>query len=288
MALLIFLVLLLGELLSQASDLWLAGEGRSRRNQNGRAIADVVRRELKGALLPINPSNQAGLQLVVNPTLSADYLNPSAIFWQMPMATDQQFGDVAEVGYFVAWDDLQPQLRRFYASLAVPGATSSPSSNTNFLIRSAPDNWINNDVLDAACPADASRNYEGLFAENVVGLWIRCLDPEGNPIAKDASGAAYGNTFDSRRGYQYTDSDGQTVVKAAGSLPPLVEISLAQLDTRHRRRIDTQLKQKILSRTAETATASEFVTAALKDTAFNPIREGLHSYTMTVFLQNSR
>ncbi len=302
MVILSLLVVLLASMMDRISQAWMTGEGRSRANQSGRAIADVMRTELQGALLPIevpiddddDDEDEAevakieNLQFVVNPTLPAEYQNRDSIFWQAPVATDRAFGDVAEIGYFVAWDGLQPQLRRFYASLTQTSPSGEVTADPNFQIYKNPTNWITSDILAAASPADEPNDYRGLFAENVLGFWIRCLDPEGNPITQDADGNAFANGFDSRRGYRYQDGSGQMVTKVGSALPAVIEISLALIDPRFAQRIEPALKAKIISGTGQAETASEFVEAAIADAGLEAIRPGLRAYTTTVFLRNSR
>lgn len=282
------LVVLLASMLDRVSQAWMEGEGRSRRNQSGRAISDLMRKELQGALLPIQIDNVTGLQFVVNPPLPADYQNRDSIFWQAPVAATSEFGDVAAVGYFVAWDGLEPQLRRFYASLTQTSPAGVVTADPNFRIYDAPTDWINAAILEAACPADAANDYRGLFAENVVGFWVRCLDPEGNPITQDASGASFSDGFDSRRGYRYANASGPTVIKPACALPAVVEISLALVDARYAQRIDAALKANIIAGTSRSETASEFVDDVQTNAAFEAIRPGLRAYTTRVFLRNSR
>ncbi len=301
MVILSLLVVLLASMMGRISEAWMTGEGRSRANQSGRAIADVMRTELQGALLPIevpiddDDDDDAeeieeidNLQFVVNPSLPAEYQNRDSIFWQAPVATDKTFGDVAELGYFVAWDGLQPQLRRLYASLTQTSPSGEVTADPNFRIYKNPTDWITRDILEASSPADEPNDYRGLFAENVLGFWIRCLDPEGNPITQDADGTAFANGFDSRRGYRYRDGSGQMITKVGSALPAVIEISLALIDPRSAQRIDPALKAKIISVTAQAETASEFVEDAIADAGLEAIRPGLRAYTTTVFLRNSR
>ena len=288
MVILSLLIVLLASMMDRISEAWMTGEGRSRANQSGRAIADVMRTELQGALLPIEIDDVDDLQFVVNPSLPAEYQNRDSIFWQAPVATEKTFGDVAEVGYFVAWSGLQPQLRRFHASLTQTSPSGEITPDPNFRIYKNPADWITADILEAASPADEQNDYRGLFADNVLGFWIRCLDPEGNPITQDADGTAFADGYDSRRGYRYQDGSGQLIVKNECALPAVVEISLALIDPRFAQRIDSTLKAKIISGTGQAETASEFVEDAIADAGLEAIRPGLRAYTTTVFLRNSR
>ena len=291
MAILSILVVILSQMINQASTAWARGESNKERMQDARAVVEFMSNELQSALLPVNRPTQTGIQFVVNPAAitSGTFNNRDSVFWQTPQATDQTQGDVAEVGYFVRWDTTsvpgnpRPILCRFFVN---PG-------DPNFLIYSTVTPWLSDAMLDAAAPGiksanDPSKNYQGLFAENVLGLWVTALDPIGQPITLDATGANITGSFDSRMGYQYTDSNGATQIQSACSLPAAIDLGLVTLDSRSAKRITPGLPAKIQTLAATSASAQAFVATAQSDPAFLPIIQGLRYFQTKVFLQNSK
>ncbi|MBW8863455.1 MAG: prepilin-type N-terminal cleavage/methylation domain-containing protein [Verrucomicrobia bacterium] len=152
-AVLSVMVLMLMEVLNRTSSAWTLGQAQAERRQSARSVADVIARELEPALMPV---------------------------WQAPIAADRSRGDVAEVGYFLKWklpvpndpknDVWRPQLCRFFVN---------PTERDNYLILTNPTQWLSVDLLDSVAPATAGSGYAGLFAENVIGFWVRCYDKNG-------------------------------------------------------------------------------------------------------------
>lgn len=251
------LVVALFAVVSQVSGAWQQAQARIESRQSGRAILDYLSRELQMAQLPADRSlfyssptaqpqaAQLGLQFLINPpTVSASrFLNPQAAFWQIPVVGNSN-GGMAEVGYFVRWDTNvagQPRsmLCRFLA----------PPGDSNYFIYSAPNNWISDAIIDAVAPGVADPNqsaqsYRGWFADHVAGLWVKALDPQGNPIETNALGTAYATgAYDSRKGYCYVETNGTNVTESGYSaastnyqmlatLPASVEVALVVLDAR--------------------------------------------------------
>lgn len=302
-AILAVLVILLSGVFGGVSKTWQLGQSNAERMQVSRAINDFARSDLRGALLPINRTDKSNLQLVVNPSqISSDYRNADSIFWQSPVASEQSQGDVASIGYFVKWDvsrpsNPRPALCRLYIS-----EVSNPA---NFLVYSQNGGtvpWLTDAIIQAAAPADRAHAYEGLLAENVVAMFVQCLDSQGRTIVKDWIGAAFSNNgFDSRLGY--TDGSGartEDSTDTAGNkspicvLPSVVRLSLVLIDESSARRI-TPTHRTILSSlaAAEAAKApkgdaSSYITAALADNRLKGIREGLRPATTEVNLLNAR
>jgi len=288
MAILSLLVVMLSQMVNQAATAWARGESNKERMQDARAVVEFMSNELQSALLPVNRPTQTGLQFVINPAAitSATFNNRDSVFWQTPQATDQTQGDVAEVGYFVRWDtsvpaNPKPILCRFFVNPRDP----------NFKIYSAPTAWLSDTILDAVAPGkkstDPAKNYQGLFAENVLGLWVTALDPTGQPITLDAAGASI-TGFDSRKGYKYTDSSSATQTQSACSLPAAIDLGLVTLDSRSAKRITTDLQTKIQTLASTSTSAQAFVASAQSDPAFQPIIQGLRYFQTKVFLQNSK
>ena len=188
-------------------------------------------------------STQANLQLVIDPSQIATsdssggpaYLNSDAIFWQAPLATETTFGDIAEVGYFVKWipngSNLNPTLCRFFVNPST-GSAGIFSQNPNFLIYTNPasalgtdssSGWLTSALLAKVAPADKANGYVGLFAENVLGMWVQSYGINGVELSPNHS------NFDSRVGYQL--QTGQSNGKAEQRyLPALIRVSIAQID----------------------------------------------------------
>lgn len=279
-----FLVVFLGMVLRQMGVAWMSGEARTRNRENGRTIAEFIGRELKGALPPID-SGSKGLQLVLNPSaIPTTCKNRDALFWQAPLATNRSYGDIAAIGYFVRWDTSTPNrpkalLCRFFVNPAVPDPDHEGQSlpNPRFRIYDQPETWLSGAILDDVAPGDKANDYRGLFAENVLGLWVTCLDRNGAVI----SGASSGGSFDSRTGY-----------KGSGNiqyyLPAMVEISFVIVDSRAAGRIDSALQAVIAGQVRQASSAAEFVSLASGNGQMIPIRTGLRAYSKKINLLNSR
>jgi uncharacterized protein (TIGR02599 family) len=293
MTVLAIVVVMMSQMLITTQNAWSLGEANKERMQKARALSDFIGNELRAALLPINRTNTSNLQFVVNPAsiTAATFNNHDSMFWQAPLATDQTIGDVAEVGYFVQWDNSNAanphsQLCRFFVNHG-SGTTPDP----NFLIYSSPAAWLSNATLQSVAPANRSNSYKGLFAENILGFWVQCLDPLGQPIVKDASGGAFtGDAFDSRRGYTYTDSTQtpSTIVVAACALPPIIALSVVTIDSGTASRIGATQKTAITTLVGSSANASAFVTSALSSSSLQAIRRGLRSYQTRIYLPESK
>lgn len=304
MAILVGLVLLLGHMLSQTERAWSQTEAAKERMQNARALADFVGNELRAALLPVDRLDKRSLQFVLNPSnISARYRNRDALFFQSPSTSERSLGDVAEIGYFVKWDLSNPdnprsQLCRFQVN---PGNTTRTAAgdtvveaHPNYLIYTAPTAWLSDAILEAVAPAGKG-GYEGLFAENVVGLWLKCVYYDGRPITKSRAGADFIDAdFDSRQGYRPPDGSDNQRYNAAGNvieecmLPPAVDIGLVLADNASA----TKIRPDEMAALGELQTVSDsaysFVNRALADDRLIAVRAGLRSYQIRIYLQNCR
>lgn len=274
-----FLVTILAQATSNVSDMWVSTQKRTNQQQSERAIMDFVGRDLEEALLPIIRNDQQSLQLIRNPAgLAAAYQSGNTLFWQAPIATDSRFGDIAVVGYFVKWTGSKAVLCRLFVNPPGPPDPAKPAEAANYLVYSAPDNWITNDVIAAAAPADKDHSYLGLMAENVVGFWAEPLDAHGQVITTPAD-------FDSRTAY--TDSAGKAF--AAGALPPAFRISIAILDARTAARLSSSAQANSLQTLANSsANADTFMKNVEAEPSLTPIYQGLRAYTTSIPLINSR
>jgi hypothetical protein len=165
-------------------------------------------------MLPLQVGNQSSLEFLINPSLgSTTYSNRDNIFFQAPVTTNTSpnvAGEVAEVGYFVQWQGTTAQLCRFLVN-PIDTTTTPPQANTNFLIYPIPPAtssvWLTSSIIKSVAPG-TSPNYQGLLAENVIGLWINAFDKNGNVVC------ASGSSYDSR---------------STANLPAVVEVSILVL-----------------------------------------------------------
>jgi uncharacterized protein (TIGR02599 family) len=180
-----------------------------------RECLDLIGRDLQSAQIPWdrwNPSSNtaSSYQFITNPTATSSWENANSIFWQAPVGpnsgTASEYGNVAEVGYFVVNDVSQAsnqtrlQLRRFY----VPPTDSSGALNSDYKIYNSEgltsDVWLDQGLVSKFAPTnnkiDVDTGLPGWVADGVIAMWARPLDKEGNVIA----GA---NSFNSREGYSY-------------------------------------------------------------------------------------
>ncbi|MDR1304424.1 MAG: type II secretion system GspH family protein [Verrucomicrobiales bacterium] len=253
------LVALLASIMGSVQQMWLQIDAQNQRQANGRLLISFIANELQTAAIPRLPAPAAlinsgtapidtpGLQFVVNVsgddsnsrvTIDRQFLRPHAIFWQAPAAATKTLGNVTELGYFVRWDtDTKPgrllaQLCRFQIDPAdSPAATET---DTNYLIYETSgtrgEKWLTAELINEVAPgsADLDKNYKGVFADNVLALWIRCLDTDGEPITRDIAGRATGYAFDSNWGF----IDSRDRRHPAPCLPPMVEIAIVTVDSR--------------------------------------------------------
>jgi hypothetical protein len=258
----VLLVVLLAQISGSVSFAWKSGNSNAERRQNGRALTDFIAQELRAAILPVGGSsaNQTNLQFVLNPdAVTVENRNPSALFWQAPMARNSAAGDLAEYGYFVRWGTGNPpraSLCRFMAD----------SGSSNYLVYSN-QSWVDDALLARAAPADSAHGYLGLFAENVVGFWTRCLDKNGVQLA--AADAQY---------------DSRTMT----NLPASVEVSLVLLDERTAGLVNASLRAQLRDLVNSSTNAADCI-AKIQGTAdLGILAKGARSYTTRVFLENAR
>jgi uncharacterized protein (TIGR02599 family) len=249
-ALLVILSTLLFGVVYQTNNVWQQGSSLINSRQRARNIFDFMQRDISSAALPADRSQTNSLQFVTSPSqLDSSYQNPHSIFFQAPVATDTTYGDVAEVGYFVRWDTsnaANPRgvLCRYFVN------PENPTATVNFLIYSNPAAWLTDALINTVAPGvvdkvDSANSYRGWMADDVIALWVRCLDSDGNPILKNGKAVSYAPaySFDSRLGYLYTGPKGNIIktgyqdatvsgrpYKVLCTLPRMVEIALVLLD----------------------------------------------------------
>jgi len=275
------LMIFLVQIASAVANTWSSSNGRTERRQNGRAVVDFIGRELRGAALPAGTLAIAGrpnLQFVLNPNVNpgiGDYENPSALFWQAPLATETSQGDMATIGYFVRWTGRQASLCRLFVN------PSDTAGNYQVYNSAQINNWVTKTVLDQAAPATSNTGYVGLFADNVIGFWARCFDSGGNLISTSG-------TFDSNTGYTPKDSAGNVLSPVvAPALPTSVEISVVLLDSRAATQVTTGMVSTIQQLVKQSASAADFMSTLPANTALRPLFSGASAHTLRVYLENA-
>lgn len=198
------LVLVLVAISNHALRTWSRNENKSDLREAARSAINLMGSELRQAALPVYRGDTKGLQFVVNPSsVSAAFKNRDCIFWQAPVASSRTKGDLAIVGYFIRKDGNVPKLCRFFVNPDDP----------DYQIYSSPDAWVTDDLLNSKAPANEASDLQGVFLENVPGMWITVYSDAATPYAAD---------YDSR---------------TAKVLPARVEISLALMDKTGARRV---------------------------------------------------
>jgi type II secretory pathway pseudopilin PulG len=283
----VIIVVMLAQATLLSSSTWLNVQGRIERHQSARAILDSMRADLGNALLSLNPTGSSdpahrdGLQFILNPDLPEELKNPSALFWQAPIAPDSKAGEVAEVGYFVKWDtsdskNPRPNLCRFFVG---------SDNEEAFQIYKTPNQWLTADLVKSVAAADKQSNYAGLFAEDVVGFWARCMkwdDAKKDMIPIDDDVKAQ---FDSREGFdpKRDPATGRTVTKR---LPFAVELGIVLIDERHASLI-TASEQTVITRLVnEAVSPAEFVKKAQDEPTLKKVVKGMRAYSSTIPLKN--
>jgi prepilin-type N-terminal cleavage/methylation domain-containing protein len=301
MSVLVVLVFLYVGFFDEASRAWLTGSGNAERRRSARALTDYIAGELKSALLPVQTVDNTGkgnLQFIIDPPLSqvsTDYAYADSIFWQGPLATETTYGDLAEVGYFVQWDDTTPtapcpKLCRFFVNPSTTDTTGNITPNANFLIFDPlPTRWLSTSLIKTVAPASQASGYLGLFGENVLGLWVRSYGLDGQELPRN---------YDSRAGYtcHFNSTDASGVTQnwtEMRYLPAKVQVSIAQIDSQNAHRLalaETQLKQ--LTNATTIRDAEGFLKAFRQATAgtpsLKPLLPGLRIYATEVQLSNAR
>ena len=174
---------------NSTAQIWSGGERTVENNQTGRAVLEIIARELSQAVvssrLPFvqNPSLPPG----ANQRTSSNGVTSDGIFWVAPLISTSG-GDLCEVGYYLTNTF---ELKRFF----VP-----PSDTNNYKVLTAtPMNytphptgsgngtnghpnaalWVTNFVT---LKDSNNRPLSNTVAGGVLNLFIRCLDINGDPI----------------------------------------------------------------------------------------------------------
>ena len=295
-AILGLIVTVLAALISKASQLWILTEAQNQRRSTGRALLQFIARDLETSVIPASypaiSSSGGNLQFITSSTnaIPSSLLNPHAVFFQAPVASDRSRGDLAEIGYFIRWDT-QSQPGTAKAQLCRLEIDPSDTQNYNIYSTNAdgtPATWLSSTIIDQVAPATAAKNYQGWFADNVIALWIRCLDSQGQPILQTASGVTLngGYGFDSRQGYIAPSSG---TAQHAPALPASVEIALVTVDVDTAKRITTPIAaspgspQDFDKDQSATGSLAHFVA-----TLPTGIKPGVQVFSTRIYLKNSQ
>lgn len=223
---------------------WERGEHQVEVAQNGRAILNLMERDLTRARV------SHVMQLAQNPNIASllsggetQLSNSSSLFWWAPYQ-DAASG-LCEVGWYLAQNpaatDPQQRYRLYRLFRPLTLAQSKLTPGTYDLTRGI--YWLSSSGIDQATFNDRS----SVVFSGALGFWVSCLDRNGNAIpdlaTKDIlaspmrfnSGARFqmaakGGTFEDGSTTQYTDSNTQTL--AAELLPDSVKIVLLLTDER--------------------------------------------------------
>lgn len=275
------LLVFLAQVANVVAKTWTDSQGRAERRQNGRALVDFIARDLRGAALPVNsgtPRTVPNLQFVLNPpTVEARDRNPSALFWQAPVGTTTAMGDMAVLGYLVRWDDSGSYPRAMLCRLFLnPGDPLHRIYTPGHV-----DSWVDSQMLDAATPGTRASGYRGLFADNVIGFWAKCLDVKGNVVTNLTD-----RGFSSRQDYSGRDGSNAVVTYKAPVLPTSVEISIVLLDSRAASRITSSMKEGLMQVVRDSDDADSCVKSLQSNASFKPIIQGTTAHTLRVYLEN--
>ena len=261
-AILSAIALFLASLLGTVNRAWVAGEQQVSEFQDGRAICELMSRELSQAV--ISPR----LQFIQNPgsldTLltgsTTQVANSDAIFFQTVSSGSDPLGNVNEVGYYLTHRTDSAGNEHFELQrLSVPPTDPSQPLGTikpnpayhiydspspvvyNTSATSIMPSWIN--LNGTAFSGSTRKDFEYFsttVSDGVIGLWIRCLDGNGDliPWLSSADGSTAPIKFNSTAHFQ-SSIPGQsasfkytspTTTAQANLLPAVLEISVITLD----------------------------------------------------------
>ncbi len=188
MVVLSIIIAAIAGLSNSTAQIWSSGERTVENNQTGRAVLEIIARELSQAVM------SSRLPFVQNPTLPASAnqrtsngIVSDTIFWVAPL-TSTSGGDLCEVGYYLT-DTFE--LKRFFVPPSeannykvltatpidyTPRPTGS-GSGTNGHPSAAL--WATNFVTVSD---SNNRPVSNTVAGGVLNFFIRCLDINGDPI----------------------------------------------------------------------------------------------------------
>lgn len=222
------LLVLLASLVTGVNRAWTRGEQQVTEFQDGRAMLELISRELTQAA--ISPT----LQFVHDPSLNGapQRANSDCVFWLAP-TTSTPSGNLAEIGYYLSENFSNSgsevyQLKRFY----VP-----PTDTPNYQVFTSP-----NQPTDMAAPwvtnvINTNASLSTTVASGVLAFWARCLDRNGDPIPWLPASSGGGGRYNSAAHFQPAIAGQAFSFKytslstvRANLLPTFVELVVVTLD----------------------------------------------------------
>ncbi len=226
------LMLILAGVSSQVSKLLTTGISQNQNRVTARAAMSFMARELKQAAIAKQKTYAVGttpvsaLHLVINPsTITAPYMNPDAVFWQAPIATTTTSGDIAEVGYFVFRQEKTDVTGKQVYHSDLMRLFVNPTDTTNYRIYGQPGLWVDTGLLDKFIPTKLN-NYQGLFLENVVGLWVMPYKDNGRPM-----NTVLGPNVEMTTDHAYDSRHNNVPSAPIDRLPSMVQVSMLVADS---------------------------------------------------------
>jgi len=243
MAVLVVMVTFLITMLGHSSRAWVLGERRVYTDQNGRAIFDLMARDLSPAIA------DKRYQFVVMPgsalaSKNADIVpNSSAVFFMSPIGDN---GEACAVGYFLTANNPKKSYRLNRLFLK-PGDLGFPTFEsyvaTDFNDMSSKAVWVDK-IPASAFTVTGNSTSTTILSEGVIGLWASANDARGNPVpvastkAKEVTALDFSSAARFAMASQGAFADGSTFRYLAGStlqankLPSSLTIGLALIDPR--------------------------------------------------------
>lgn len=231
----------------------------------------------------LKPAATSGPQLQIVTSSSAILSGscaplPHAAFWQM--ASEAGSGrSMALVGYFVRWIQDGTAKRPALCRLYVP-ATSADYGDLYL----SGTTWLDNALLEGNAPG-SSPSYKGWFADNVLSIWFRALDANGNPIRTNAASSLFpGGSFDSRQGYSFVGLSG-TCQAQGPALPASMEVAVVVVDGA-RLQGNSQTYPPVAGLGSDPAAFWDDIQTSMADTSIpRNIRDGLRVYSSRIPLR---
>lgn len=251
-AVLVVLVGVLAMTMNMVQALWVGSRQNVETRQSGRAALELLAREASAAV--VSPRTQ----FVQTPDLVSKIpglvAEAPSLFWMVPGQSTVD-GNLTEVGYFLTRsdDDRTYQLWRMHVSPdnedgyyrganayeVEPSTARRPYSFANEAL------WVTG-LPAAAFDPDSPSSVVSVVADGVVGLWIRCLDAQGNPIPwlseepsynsdtiQFSSGASFqmpptGSTVETGESFVYAAGPTETAARTepANRLPASMEVTM--------------------------------------------------------------
>ncbi len=170
MVVLSLILVLLAGLANSVNLAWRRGDQATEVSQDGRAILELIARELRHAAM------SSKLQFIQNPSLDTQgqLAQSSSIFWQANLGSTTK-GSLSEVGYYLTD---KYELKRFFV----------PPTSDYYKIFDPGDGPRRTSADPKVCAPWVTKyvaSYPELsttVSNGVLGFWTRCLDINGDPI----------------------------------------------------------------------------------------------------------